>query len=546
MVLSAILSLLLVREVSWTIDELSWISLSPEFGFGQAFSPYVGHLIAIPRLIYWAVLEINGTGDYWVFRVLTLLSVFLMVALLFVWLKRRVPVFVALAFCLVLAIFPVDHLHYLAGNGVAIALALAFGLAALIFWDRDDPTGDIWAFVFLILGMLTYTVAVPFAIGLVVAALIGRSDRRRIWVGAVPLVLYGLWRLLEGSGGIESETGSIEWGNILLLPAWTFQSVGSILSAMTGLGFDFSKIAGGPADTQGLILGPVLATLAALGLAWRFSRGPMPSGFWVTGAILIALLASQVVVWGTLDARDPGAPRYLMPGAVMVVLVIAEVLRKIDIGRVGFTALWVLAATGITMSLGIMARNTEWLGTAADSARAEVTAIEILETARRAPLPAIEQPRDSVRSEYEAGAAGTYGYLGLNREGIEGRPDWVGKKIDAFLVESLRIGLRPVDPAVKPKRCRQAAGPLAPGDTRVVILSPGAIFRSDATVSLALGRFASWPSIPLGEIEPGAPKRLWLPFDGGIPIDKSKQQWYIQATGDAPGSLADLEICKFE
>jgi len=546
MAASAVLALWFGREVSWTIDEYSWISLSPDFSLGQAFEPYVGHLIAIPRLIYWATLEINGVGDYWVFRALTLLSIFLMVGLLFAWLRRRVPDFVALPFCLVLLIFPVDHLHYLTGNGIVIALALAFGMAALLNWDRSDTRGDVWAFVFLLLGMMTYTVSIPFAIGLVLAALIEPGSRRRIWVGAVPLVLYGIWRMLEGSNELEGKASEIEWGNLLLLPAWAFQATGSTLSGMIGLGFDFSKIAGGPADTQGFVLGPILAALALAGLAWRFTRGALPAGFWVAGAILMALYASQVVVWGTLDARDPGAPRYLMPGALMLILIAGEALRRIELSRVAFGTLWVMAATGLIMSVGILARNTEWLVTADDSAKAEVTAIEILESSRKPPPAPIDQPREGVRYEYDAKKAGEYEYLGLSSVGIKGRPGWVGKKIDSFLVESLEIMLRPVKPGVKLKGCRPAAPPGLPGSTRIWIPSPGATFRSKATVSLALGRYGSWPSIPLGSVEPESPKRLWLPYDEGIPLDEKERNWYIQRTGDAPGSLASLEICDFK
>jgi hypothetical protein len=545
MVASAVLALWFGREVSWTIDEYSWISLSPDFGLRQAFEPYVGHLIAIPRLIYWATLDLNGVGDYWVFRGLALLSVFLMVGLLFAWLRRRVPDFVALPFCLVLLIFPVDHLHYLTGNGIVIALALAFGVAALLNWDRGDTRGDVWAFVFLLLGMMTYTVSIPFAIGLTLAALIGPGSRRRVWVGAVPLVLFAIWRLLEGSNELEGKAGEIEWGNLLLLPAWAFQATGSTLAAMTGLGFDFSKIAGGPADTQGLVLGPILATFALGGLAWRLTRGRLPVGFWVAAAILMALYASQVIVWGTLDARDPGAPRYLMPGALMLVLVFGEVLRRIEMSRIAFSTLWVIAVTGLFMSLGILVRNTDWLVTADDSAKAEVTAIEILETSRKTPLAPVDQPRSSVRYEYDPKKAGEYEYLGLNTAGIKGRPGWVGKKIDSFLVESLGIRLRPVKPGENLTGCRPAAPPGLPGSTRIKVPSPGASFRSDATVSLALGRYGAWPSIPLGSVGPRSPKRLWLPFDEGIPNDEVNRNWYIQRTGDAPGVLASLEICDF-
>lgn len=545
MAASAVLALWLAKEVSWTKDEYSWISLSPDFGLGQAFDSYVGHLIAIPRLIYWITLEVNGTADYWVFRALALLSVFVMVALLFAWLRRRVPDFIALPFCLILLVFPVDHLHYLTGNGIAIALALAFGMAAMLSWDRGDTKGDVWAFVFLAAGMLTYTVAVPFAIGLAIAALIDPGSRRRVWVGAVPLILYGLWRLLEGSSELENQAGEIEWGNLLLLPGWIFQATGATLSAMTGLGFDYLKVEGGPADTQGRVLGPILAAFALAGLIWRFTRGRLPVGFWIAVAILTALYASQIIVWGTLDARDPGAPRYLMPGALILVLVIGEALRRIDFGRVAFGTLWAITAASLIMSVGVLARNTDWLVTVDDSAKAEVTAIEILESSRKTPLGPRAQPRDSVRYEYDADKAAEYGYLGLNSADIEERPGWVGKKIDSFLVESLGIRLRPVRPGVKLTGCRPAAPPGSPGDTRVKITSPGATFRSKASVALALGRYGVWPSTPLGSVEPESPKRLWLPFDDGIPEDEYYRNWYIQRTGDAPGSLANLEICDF-
>lgn len=546
MAVSAVLALWLGSDVSWTKDEYSWISLSPDFGLRQAFDSYVGHLIALPRLIYWAALEINGVDDYWVFRGLTLLSVFLMVGLLFAWLRRRVPDFVALPFCLILLIFPVDHLHYLTGNGIAIALALAFGMAALLSWDRGDTKGDVWAFVFLLLGMMTYTVSIPFAIGLALAALIEPGSRRRVWVGAVPLILFGIWRLFEGSNELEGKAGEIEWGNLLLLPGWAFQATGSTLAAMTGLGFDYLNVAGGPADTQGLVLGPILAALALAGLAWRFTRGKLPAGFWVAAAILTALYASQIIVWGTLDARDPGAPRYLMPGALMLILMIGEALHRIELSRVAFGTLWVITVAGLIMSVGILARNTEWLITVDNSARAEVTAIEILESSRATPLAPIYQPRSSVRYEYDAEKAAEYGYLGLDFADIESRPKWVGKRVDAFLVESLGIRLRPVKPGMSPTGCRPAAPPGVPGYTKVKIPSPGAIIRSKATVSLALGRYGAWPSIPLGSVEPESPKRLWLPFDTGIPEDEVYRNWFIQRTGDAPGSLASLEICEFK
>jgi hypothetical protein len=539
MAISAVLGLWLGRDVSFTVDEYSWISLIGANGLSDVFDPYVGHLIVIPRLIYWLVLEVNGVSSYAIFQVLSLASLFLMVGLLFVWLKKRVPAWVALAPCLVLLIFPVDHLHYLTGNGITISLALAFGLAALLAWERGTQTGDLLAFGFLVLGILTYTIALPFVIGLVVAAVIARQWRR-LWIGVLPLVAYAVWRFVAVSNAIEKLEGGPEWDNLLLLPAWTFQSVGAILAALTGLGFDFSNVAGGPAVEQGRTLGPALATAALLGLGWWFWGGRKAKpAFWVTGAILIALFASQVLVWGTIEARDPGAPRYLLPGAVVVVMLVAALVAGAGWGRGAFGGLWVIALSSVVTSIGILANNTAWFETVERGARAEVTAIRLLENSPKAPLSPEAQPRDRVRPEFSFEESSKYGKLSFAFEEVADQPGWVGKRIDTFVAESLRLGLRPLPPGSKPPSgCRPAArGKYVPYDRRVEI--PRAILRADAPVDLALGRFGPWPLVELGPMDRGTTRRLWLPNDRGI-VD-----WYIQATPERSGTLADIEICDF-
>lgn len=542
MSISAVLALWLGRNVSFTVDEYSWISLIGENGLGDVLEPYVGHLIVIPRLLYWLVLELNGVSSYALFQVLALASLFLMVGLLFAWLKKRTGAWVALAPCLVILIFPVDHLHYLTGNGIVISLAVAFGLAALLAWEKESRAGDLWAFAFLVLGLLTYTITAAFAVGLVVAALIERNWKR-LWVGLVPLLLYGVWRLLAVSGGAESVEGGPEWDNLLLLPAWSFQSLGAVLAALTGLGFDFYDLAGGPATEQGRALGPALAVAALLGLWLWLSRNGRPGrAFWVTGAILVALFASQVVVWGTIEARDPGAPRYLLPGAVVVVMVVAALLAGARWSRAAFGGLWVVTLSSLVVSVGILANNTAWFETVERGARAEITAIRLLETSGKQPLSPEAQPRDRVRSEFSYEGSSEYGNLGFALDLVEDEPGWVGKRIDSFIAESLRIGLRPLPPGSgPPSGCRPAVGApeFVPYRTRVEIPSPGAILRADAEVELALGRFGPWPSVELGPIGKGGVRRLWLPFDGG------KAEWYLQATPERTGTLADLEICRF-
>lgn len=540
MLVSTLVVLLFGRTAFFTVDEHSWISESANFGLGQAFTPYVGHLLAIPKAIYWLVLETVGLRSYVLFQLLTLASLFLMAGLMFTWLRKRVPPFVALAPTLVILIFPVDHLHYLTGNGVAIALALAFGLGAMLAWDRSSPRGDLVAFGLLILGLLTYTIAVPFAIGLLIVALITKQWRR-IWVGLLPLALYAVWRLVAISSDVEQIEGGPDWDNLLLLPAWSFQSIGAILAALTGFGFDFSIPEGGPALEQGSTLGPALATSALLALGWWFWRIRKPDpGFWLTGSILIALFASQVLVWGTLDARDPGAPRYLLPGAVVVSLVVAAALRDVEWKRAPFLTLWVIAASSLLVSIGIMTNNTSWLETVERATRAEVTAIKLVEASRKESLTPDQQPRERVRPEFSFVESEKYGDLGFRDEAIAAEPEWVGNRIDGFVAESLDLRLTRPPEGVKPTGCKPAVSDPQPSyRPRVSVPSPGAILRASADVNLRMGRYGPWPTVELGTISGGDERRLWLPFDRG------KTDWYLKASSDAPGTLADLDICPF-
>jgi len=539
--ISAVAVLLFGQEVFFTVDEISWISASADFNLGNAFKPYVGHLVVIPKTIYWLVLETVGIRRYVLFQMMTIVSLFLMAALMFEWLRRRVPPFVALAPVLIVLIFPVDHLHYLTGNGITIALALAFGIAALIAWDRSTARGDLLALVLLILGLLTYTIAAPFAIGLLVAALISKQWGR-VWVGLLPLLLYGIWRLVAFETEVEKLEGGPEWDNLLLLAAWSFQSLGAVLAALTGLGFDFSSVGGGPAVEQGRFLGPALATTSLLALGWWFWQGRRAStDFWLTGSILIALFASQVLVWGTIDFRDPGAPRYLLPGAVLLTLTTAALLRGVGWKRAPFIALWVVTASSLTISLGILVKSSDWLEDVKLSTRAEVTAINSVESSRKKPIAPALQPRQRVRPDFNFRKASRYGNLGLSDVEISSAPELVGVRIDKFIAESLRLSLTPVPPGTGLEGCRPAVKDKGAGfRPRVEISNPGAILKSSQDVSLSLGRYGSRPRVRLGVVPRGTAKKLYLPIDG------DKKPWYLKADSGSAGTLADLEICAFK
>ncbi|MFZ9668603.1 MAG: hypothetical protein ACO3CR_01955 [Solirubrobacterales bacterium] len=530
MVLSAVLVFGFGRRAYFSGDELSIVSLVGRLKPSELFEPYVGHLVPIPLLAYRAVLDVFGTGEYFAFQAMTLLAIFLLAWFLFLWARQRVPAWVAVAPCLLLTIFPQDILHYLAGNGFTIVFALACGGGALYAFDRRTALGDVSAFALLVLGMMTYTVAVAFAIGVLVAALLDR-DRRRAWVAGLPLIAYALWRLTVASASTEIEDAGPDFVNLFLLPAWTFQSIGGSLAALFGLDFDFSGLAAENGAT----------TFAAASLAVVFlgygavvvARGKAGSGLVVVAAIALALFASQTLVWGTFEARPgPGEDRYLYPGALAVILIGLELVRRVEWDRIRVGAVWLVTGLSLVGAIGILAvsQNRESL---AGKARAEVLGVTLLASTEDPPKVG-DQPRDAIRKSFDPEDGSQFGYLGFTEADLAAGESRWGETVDAFLAESLRLKLRPVPEGVIAWRCRPATG-----SERAVLPVRGAILYSVRPLELVLGRYGEAATVPVGPLGTRMPATIRLLRDDG------RKRWFLSVTRGSAGTLADLTVCRY-
>ncbi len=535
MALSAVLVFGFGRRAYFSGDELSIVSLVGRLQPSELFEPYVGHLVPIPLLAYRAVLEVFGTGEYFAFQAMTLLAIFLLAWFLFLWAKERVPAWVAVAPCLLLTIFPQDILHYLAGNGFTIVFALACGVGALYAFDRKTGLGDVAAFILLVLGMMTYTVAVAFAIGVLVAALLDR-DRRRAWVAGLPLIAYAVWRLTVASASTEIEDTGPDFVNLLLLPAWTFQSIGGSLAALFGLDFDFSGVAAedGAATFAAASLAVVFLGYGAVVIA----RGRAGSGLVVVAAIALALFASQTLVWGTFEARPgPGEDRYLYPGVVAVVLIGLELVRRVEWDRIKVGAVWLVTILSLIGAIGILAvsGNRKSL---AGSARAEVLGVTLLASTEQPPKVA-DQPRDAIRKSFDPEDGSRFGYLGFTEADLAGEDSEWGETVDAFLAGSLRLGLRPVPKGVVAWRCRPASVPANAIGDRVLLPVRGAILYSERPLELLLGRYGEAATVPMGPLGAQRPGTIRLPRDDG------RKRWFVTVAAGSPGTLADLTVCRY-
>jgi hypothetical protein len=534
-VVSAILVFWFGRNLTFTGDELSLVSLVVQLESGELFDPYVGHLVPIPLLAYKAIIETLGTGHYAAFQALSVLAIVLLGAGMLCWAVRRVSEAVALVPVLITLLFTGDLLHLLFGNGFVILFSVACGVWALVVWDRGTRGGDLIAFVLLILALMTYTVGAAFAVGLLLSAAFG--NRRRLWVAGLPLFAYALWRLFVASSSVELEDGGIVWENLLLLPAWAFQATGLILESMAGMGFDFLL---DPNEGEGMISGYLAPSLAAgflLLVLLRAQVGRLPREFWLVAAITAALFASQVLIWGSFEARSgPGRARYLYPGIVVVLLMLIEIARGITWDRRRVRVLWVAGAIVVTAAIGSLVEPIERLERGAGLAKAETTAAFLLETTAEPPRVG-EQPRAAIRKSFDASATAELEDLRFDEASLTEIRTKYARAIDLFLAESLNLRLQPIQKKARFGNCRPAAVGVTSPATRVALGDFGTVLFTSRTLYLKVGRFGDRAERQLGPLFPGRPARLFIPADDGL------DPWYLEVGARSSGTMADLYLC---
>ncbi len=507
------------RGTTFGADELSWLIQSPALTLEGALHPHDGHLILISRLVYKAMLEAFGTS-YLPFRLLAASSVLLTVALFFVYLKRRVPAFVALAPCVVLLFFGSDWLHVLVGNAFTVLLAVSCGIGALLALERRDFRGDLVAGALLCLGILTYSVALAFIAGAALMLVLDRNRWRRIWVVAIPLVLYGAWFVWARRFG-SAPGNQAQFSHLVLLPSWGFQALSRVFGALTGLEYSF------PESGRSFQAGPTLAFLALIGLGFRLKRGRVPASLWAALAVLVAIWGLGVLTGGA--NRAPDSSRYLFPGAVVALLVMAGCAAGLRWSRAGLVALYVVAACGFAVNLFQLHEASANLRAYAVQVKAGFAGVDVAGgKARRHYEPASpagqegETPLKFVfRSVEDAGyqpgeayieAARRYGPLGYSLSQLRTSEDSLRAQADAMLVSAL--GLRLVPGRGIPARggCRTVRAQ-ADGDVEMRLTSPGASLRSPGGAAVQVQRFSREAWVEIGRLAPGRSAVLRLPRD---------------------------------
>jgi hypothetical protein len=506
----------------------------PNYGLEYFFAPANGHLAAVGKAIYEVLFRVFGGDDYWGFQAFNLLGVLTCVLLLFLFSKKRIGPIAALVPCLSLLFLGYGWEALLWAFDMHTIYALAFGLGALLLFERGDRRGDVGACVLLVLSVGTIELGLAFVFGIAVAVLL-RPDRwRRIWVVLVPLVLYAIWWKWSRQFG----QSTIAFENIRLLPKTETDALAAIAGSVFGLNPT------GPGvfqSTTGITAwGAAIAAIAVAALAFRISRGRVPSELWAFAAVPFAYWALIA-----LAARPADSSRYIFAGTTLVFFVMAAALRRITIP-------WKVVLVAACLVAFAIPANVQKLYDARlgelNDGKISRTEYAMLDLAKDHVAPGYAPGEDpqvtenggSVFTGLEAGdylkGAEHFGRIGFTPQEVTEQSPELRLVADISLIRALQLKPVEASPPAGKKGCRLLRPKSKGAPAEVALPRGGALFGAPGAgfSTIGLRRFA----------DPGAPsyelvrvgKEGWA--EVRIPADAAPEPWF--AVVSAPAYVCPL------
>jgi len=549
---SACLLLYLGSKLTFLLDDWEFLLYRRGFSADAVLDPHGEHIVALPVLIYKALLATVGMGSALPYRVVSTALFLLSAALLFVYLRRRVGDWPALAATAVVLFLGAAWEDLLWSFQMTYFGSVAAGLGALLALEREDRRGEAVACALLVASVLFSSLGLSFAIGAAVHVLLLGERRRRLYVFLVPLAVYALWWLGWG----HTAESSLSITNVAKTPLFVLDSVAAALASLFGL-----ATPGVATGAGGLGWGRSLAVAAILLGLWRAYRlERIDSRLWV----VLAVAGSFWILAGfnQIPGRDPISSRYQYVGVAFVLMVGAELQRGVRLDW--RTSRGTLAVVAIIAAASI-GSNVYYLSQAFSNgyhpiSRLEKASLGALEIARDTVEPGFLLSEDVAGTGYVHVDAGSY----LSARDEFGSPAYDPAELaeatssarftaDKVLFGALRIGLAPLPPGAVPAlpRRRVAGDPprasVQPG-TCLRVSSDGAVTplltlpRTGAVIEaggtpvkkVKLLRFASGP-FPIELAEPIAPRQA---KELAIPPDRSRRPWRLQLE-----TAAEATVC---
>lgn len=522
---SAALLLALTHGLTYFQDTWEFLINRRSFSADALLTPHNEHIVLIPVTIQLLGLKVFGMTSAAPEYVLLILALLVTATLLFVYVRRRVGPWPALMAAVLLLFLGPAWQDILWPFELGFVGSLLFGLAMLLALDRNDRRGDIAACVFLVVSAGFSSLGVSFMAAAAVNVFQRRHDRGlgRIYVVAVPVVLFAAWYL---GWGHEAES-HLTLRNILSSPPYVLEGLAASVESLVGL----SKAA---IDGRVVTVGwgqPLLVALIGLVIYGQVRRPGFSASFWVVAAATAAnwFLAA----FNYIPGREPTTGRYMYAGGLFVLLLAAELLRGVKIGRRALLVAGVVTLAAVASNLVFLRDGSRWLKNQTVLTKSDLGAIEI---ARRSVDPNFALTPEIAGTpsliDVQAGkyleAVREYGSPAYTPAELLTAPPVGRHQADIVLSQALPISTETYVRA-KPNpegSCTSVTGAeapevsLAPGVTRIEV-APG------PHASFSLRRFATGGYPVPTEGAPGGSTTLLT-----IPRDASTQPWYLHVDAE--------------
>ncbi|MDX6581439.1 MAG: hypothetical protein QOI10_623 [Solirubrobacterales bacterium] len=515
-VVSGALLVALNSKLTFLIDDWEVLLHRRGFSVHAFFLDHAGHPSMSLVAVYKAIQATFGMDSLTPYAIAATLAFLASVVLLFVWLRRRVGDWLALAATLPVLFMGTAYEDLLSPFQLGYFAPMACGIGALLALERGDRRGDIACCGLLVFALTFQTLGLIFVAAALVTIGFDRELRSRAWIGAIPAVLYALWYLGWGS----SDANQLSFDNVATSPGFIVDGYASSLSSLLGFAPGSGDEVAGSLDWgRPLLALLVVAASVQLATSRRVSK-------W----LLAALTAG--VAWWFLTAinasffRAAISPRYQYVGAVLLLMAAAEVWRGRRASPVVIAIALVASLAATASNLATMRDRLHPLEASTALVRGDLAGLEIARD--RVDPGLVLTPHNSGFNYFTLVDAGSYlsaadafGSPAYSLAELATAPESARVAADKVLGAAYELALRPL-PAVS--GCQPPPGgagviELAPGET--ILRAPG-----PGTADLRLRRYAgeSFP-VALGRLAAGEAAAL------SLPADDSSEPWELEATG---------------
>jgi hypothetical protein len=529
--ISAVLLLALGSHLIFFLDDWDVLLNRRGFSADSILRPHGENIAVGPVLVYKALQATLGMDSAFPYRVVSVGTFIASVALLFVYLRRRVGEWPALAGAIAILFLGAAWEDLLWSFQVGYFGSMAGGLGALLALERQDRTGDITAAALLTVSVAFSSLGLPFLAGVAVAIGLGPRDAwpRRWLVAGVPAALFALWWL---GWGREADT-TITGENVATAPLFLFEGFASSISSLVGLATPRDELVTGALAWGRPLL--IVGLALAAWVLWR-RRTVEP---WLIVVVVIAAVFWLLAGINEKPGRDPLVSRYQYIGAILVLMIAAELFRGQKVGRGALAAIFAVLAIAVPSNVNYLDQAYRVYKGISDTERADLAALEL---ARGTVEDGFQLTEDIAQTAYVGVVAGPYfsaidafGSPAFSEAELAEAPAEARRAADTVLAAAL--GLR-VDPAAAPPDGAACSTVQVDREGAVVDLPPGGavvVAPADAPVSLRLRRFADVFGIGAGELAGGGAERIV------IPPDLSSRPWQLQLTGTGTARVCEVE-----